>query len=124
MTKTEFRKLLDTMAEAWIAGDARKAADCFAEGVRYGDPTRYGFTSREDLYKFYAAETNPERSEWHHVLFDEEAQLGAAEYSYQGTKRYHGLVLIKVTDGQITHWREYQHVSLLDWKEFVGATLF
>jgi hypothetical protein len=48
----------------------------------------------------------------------------AAEYTYEGTHRYHGVVLIKVSGTGITHWREYQHISPLAWQEFVGVTKF
>jgi limonene-1,2-epoxide hydrolase len=39
-------------------------------------------------------------------------------------QRNHGITLIKVQDGRITHWREYQHIDGRGWEDFVGATLF
>jgi hypothetical protein len=57
-------------------------------------------------------------------VFDEAQQIGMAEYTYEGTHRYHGVVLIRVRDGRITHWREYQHIDEKPWEEFVAATAF
>ena len=36
--------------------------------------------------------------------------LGAGEYTYEGTHRYHGVAIVRVEGGLITHWREYQHM--------------
>jgi len=58
------------------------------------------------------------------ILFDPELQIGAAEYTYEGTHRYHGVAMIRVSPAGITHWREYQHISPLAWQEFVGVTKF
>jgi hypothetical protein len=65
-----------------------------------------------------------QRTVWHTVIFDEAQQIGAAEYTYEGTHRYHGMVLIRVEDGRITNWREYQHINDKPWEEFVAATMF
>jgi hypothetical protein len=121
MTKPEFVRLLETMAEGWNEWDPAKTAACFAERVRYGDPTRYAFETREQLLEFFRPLPGEEPSVvWHTILFDEEEQAGVAEYTYVGTHRYHGLVLIRVGDGLVTSWREYQHISELEWEDFVA----
>ena len=61
---------------------------------------------------------------WHTAVFDTAQQVGAAEYTYEGTYRYHGTVLVRVVGGVITHWREYQHVDPRAWEDFVGGTRF
>ena len=38
MTSAEFRHLLEMLADAWRRGDARAAADCFAEDAVYTEP--------------------------------------------------------------------------------------
>lgn len=38
--------------------------------------------------------------------------------------RYHGIVIVKVRDGRISHWREYQYRSTLDWPAFAGDSAF
>lgn len=125
MTKSEFKAMLDSLAEAWGRRDYVAAAGAFAEGVRYADPLRYSFDSRERLRAFFEAdEGRPQRTVWRTIVFDEEQQVGAAEYTYEGTRRYHGTALIKVEGGKVTHWREYQHVDARDWKEFTSGTAF
>ncbi len=121
MNRHEFRKLLERMAAGWNSGDAAIVADCFAERVSYVDPVRYSFRVRHDLLPFFELpEGQSQWVIWHRVLYDEAEQTGAAEYTYEGHKRYHGAVIVKVEDGRITRWREWQHISELDWEAFVG----
>jgi hypothetical protein len=61
---------------------------------------------------------------WHHLLFDEEAQIGAGEYTFQMNNRYHGIVIVKLRDGKISNWREYQYQSTLDWQNFTANNPF
>jgi hypothetical protein len=123
VTSTEFKKVLVDVAAAWARRDYTKAASFFEADVRYGDPLRYLNTGREQLRNFFENDEGFEqKTVWHNVIFDESQQLGAAEYTYDGTHRYHGTVLIRVKDGLITHWREYQHIDSRDWETFVGPT--
>jgi hypothetical protein len=39
-------------------------------------------------------------------------------------KQYHGIVAIKINDGKIALWREYQYESSLDWEVFSGESGF
>lgn len=119
----EFRALLFRLADAWRRRDYAAAAACFAPDVRYADPLRYGFTGRADLQRFFENDDGlPQRTEWHLVLFDPARQVGVAEYSYDGTHRYHGAALVRLSGGLITHWREYQHVDARAWPDFTAAT--
>jgi ketosteroid isomerase-like protein len=61
---------------------------------------------------------------WRHLAFDEEVQIGFGEYTFQMNNRYHGIVVVKVRDGKICNWREYQYKSNLEWKDFVGNNEF
>lgn len=123
MTKHEFAALLQKLGEAWTRRDYDAVCAAFAADVRYGDPLRYSFHGLTELRGFFDATTSASEScVFHAVVFDEEQQLGAAEYTYKGENQYHGLVLIRVRDERITHWREYQHVDARDWTSFVAAT--
>ena len=125
MTKTELRNLLDSLAEAWSRRDYATAADAFAEDVRYGDPTRYSFNGRTELRAFFEADEGyDQRTVWHTIVFDEEQQIGAVEYTYEGTYRYHGTVLIKIENSKIARWREYQHIDPREWETFTSTTAF
>ena len=116
--------MLDALAEAWARRDYPRAAAWFADDVRYADPSRYAFEDRSALQAFFEADEGlPQRTVWHLRVFDERAQVGAAEYTYEGTHRYHGVALIRVAGGRITHWREYQHVDPRTWDEFSASTM-
>jgi ketosteroid isomerase-like protein len=128
VTKREFKDLLEAIAAAWSRGDARAAADCFTEDAVYSEPPeRQLYRGRADLFDFFGGnEASPPRMQmtWHNVVFDEDQQVGAGEYTFQGQNRYHGAVLVRVADGKIANWREYQRRSDLTWDEFVGVNRF
>src|SRR5262245_65223814 len=118
MTRQEFESLLQALARGWAEKDYDRVASFYTEDVRYRDPTRYSFTSRTELLEtFFRGEVAEESTVWHNVVFDEGRQLGAAEYTYQGTHRYHGTVWIQLRGDRIARWREYQHTSDLEWEE-------
>jgi hypothetical protein len=125
MTREDFRLMLDALAHAWSEKDYERAASFFADRVAYADPLRYTLDGREQLLQFFRDDGGYEQhTTWHQIVFDELRQLGAVEYTYVGTYRYHGVVMVKTHDGLITHWREYQHTSDRNYEEFAGPTLF
>lgn len=123
MTRQEFEAMLQALARGWTERDYETVAGWFAEDVLYSDPTRYRFSSRAELLEFFRDDEGCEQSTvWHGVVFDEESQVGAAEYTYQGTHRYHGTVWVHIQGNRIARWREYQHVSEQGWEEFWGTS--
>ena len=125
MNNAEFHEMLQTLAAAWQRRDYATAVSFFAEEVKYADPLRYEFANRADLQVFFENDEGLEQqSVWHNILFDEARQLGVAEYTYDGTWRYHGTVWIRVQEGRITHWREYQHTDPREWEDFASGTAF
>lgn len=125
LTASEFRAFLDRLADAWTRRDYAAAAAAFAEDVRYGDPTRYAHAGRAALRAFFEDDEGREqRVAWHEVVFDPARQFGAVEYTYEGTYRYHGTVLVRLANGLVTHWREYQHVDDRAWEDFARETRF
>lgn len=125
MTKSEIQDVLQSLAGAWSRRDYATAADFFAADVRYGDPTRYSFNGRVEIRAFFEDDEGYDQSTvWHTIIFDEEQQMGAVEYTYEGTHRYHGTVLVKIEDGKIARWREYQHIDPREWEDFVATTAF
>jgi ketosteroid isomerase-like protein len=123
-----FRTLMETVAAGWNAGDARRAADCFTEDAVYSEPPRKQFyRGREALFEFFGGKEKPDppmKMTWHHLAFDEDAQIGFGEYTFQMNNRYHGIVVVRLRDGRIANWREYQYPSPLDWETFVDDNRF
>ncbi len=125
MKEAEFRKVLQGLAEGWSKREYRNVSEAFAKDVRYADPLRYSFSNRQDLLAFFEADEGQEqKTVFHTMIFDEFRQMGAVEYTYEGTHRYHGVALIRLENGLITHWREYQHVDPREWEEFISGTGF
>ena len=128
VTTAQFRSLMAAVAAGWNAGDARRAAECFTEDALYLEPPDEQFyAGRPALYEFFGGGSKPEppmKMTWHHLAFDEESQIGFGEYTFQMNARYHGVVVVRVRDGKIANWREYQYGSKLDWKEFVRKNDF
>lgn len=123
-----FQKLMQTVAEGWNEGNARKAADCFALDAVYAEPPgKQLYRGRAELYEFFGGDKPPQppmSMEWHHLVFDPETQIGSGEYTFQMDQRYHGMVIVRLKDGLIATWREYQYPSSLSWGEFVGESAF
>jgi hypothetical protein len=125
MTSAEFQLVLDRLATGWRAKDYAAVASEFSADVEYGDPTRYMLTGRVALLEFFRADDDKDQFvTWHLSLFDQAQQTGVLEYTYEGTNRYHGVALVRVGVGGITHWREYQHVDVRTWDQFAGGTVF
>jgi hypothetical protein len=61
---------------------------------------------------------------WHHLTFDEEAQIGFGEYTFEMHGRYHGMVVVNVEAELIKNWREYQYQHQLNWEEFTDKNPF
>lgn len=123
MTRDDLRAILDRAAAGWAAGDATAVADCFAADVEYLDPFLYRFTRRDDLLPFFEPPPGGHHVTWHDVLWDDDAQTGVVEYTYEGHHRYHGAAVVRLdADGRIALWREWQHLDdALDWDARLGG---
>ena len=128
ITEAEFRKLMNTVAEGWNEGNARKAADCYAQDAVYTEPPdKQVYVGRQELYEFFGGDKKPEppmKMVWHHVAFDEASQVGFGEYTFQMNNKYHGIVVVRIMGRKISNWREYQYKSDMDWKDFIGKNRF
>ena len=124
----DFMLLMKTVADSWNEGNARKAADCFAEEAVYMEPPdRQLYIGRRAVYDFFGGANKPNppmRMKWHHLAFNEQEQVGYGEYTFQMTGRYHGVVTVLVQNGKIAKWREYQYKSDSDWDAFTGRSKF
>lgn len=119
MTRGEFEQMLGSLAKGWAERRYEDVAAQFADDVFYADPNSYALVDRQMLRRFFEDDGGYEQScVFHNFVFNEGDQLGAAEYTYEGTYRYHGTVWVKIVDGKIASWREYQHRSEKHWNEF------
>lgn len=128
LTPREFRNHMERLADAWNRGDARAAADLFADDALYSSPPNSRIHGgRQELFAWFGgAHGRPKvmRMVWHHLVFDQEQQIGAGEYTFTYEVRTHGMVLIRFRDGKIANWREYEVESPLEWEAMVGKNRF
>ena len=128
ITRQEFVELLQRLADGWNQGNAGRAADCFTKDALYTEPPdKQHYNGREALYKFFGGD-NGRAGEmnmvWHHILFDENQQIGAGEFTFTYGDTVHGVTMLKVQNGLISNWREYWYASELPWEEFTKLNSF
>jgi len=120
----EFSDLLTQVADGWNEGNARKAADAFADDATYEEPPRKQYyKGKTSIFEFFGGEKGfdkPMKMTWHHIAFNEKTQIGFGEYTFAMNKQYHGIVIVTVKNKKIAVWREYQYESSLDWSVFSG----
>lgn len=128
LTFEEFRQLMQTVADGWNEGDARKAADCFSEDAVYVEPPdRQLYHGRAELYEFFGGDSGadlPMKMSWHHLALNEQEQVGFGEYTFEMHGRYHGIVVVQLATGLIKNWREYQYRTELNWDAFTSQNPF
>jgi hypothetical protein len=128
VTSEQFRDCMQRLADAWNKGDARTAADLFAEDALYSSmPNSVAREGRAALFDWFGGingRTKPMHMVWHHLVFDEAQQIGVGEYTFTYEVRTHGMVMIRLRDDNIANWREYEVESPLDWDAMVGKNRF
>lgn len=118
--------LMEAIADAWVRGETRAALDRFTEDARYVEPPdAQRYAGRDELFAFFGGDDPPAMTmTWHHLVFDPEQQLGAGEYTFTGTRTYHGIALVRLEGDRIADWREYQYRSELPWETFSAGNRF
>jgi hypothetical protein len=61
---------------------------------------------------------------WHNLIFDPAQQIGVGEYTFRYKIQTHGLVIVRIENGLIAKWREYEVESKLPWDQFTGENKF
>ncbi|MHA4739525.1 nuclear transport factor 2 family protein [Dyadobacter sp. MSC1_007] len=124
LSSEQFTDLLTQVSDGWNAGDARKAADVFAEDAIYEEPPKKQYyQGQASIFEFFGGKKGlprPMKMNWHHIAFNEQTQIGFGEYSFAMNKQYHGIATIKIKNKKIAVWREYQYESSMDWGTFSG----
>jgi len=121
----DFYRIMNAVAQSRSEGNASKAADMFAEDAVYSNPageqTRKG---RAAIAKLFGGKGTTIAVRWHHLLFNEQEQIGAGEFTQEGHRRFHGMVIVKMKNGKISNWREYQLPSNQSWEKFTDENQF
>jgi SnoaL-like domain len=124
----QFEILMQTLADGWKEGNAQKAADCFTENAVYSEPPdKQFYRGRAALFKFFGGNEGRKRAmkmTWHHLVFNEQTQIGAGEFTFEYGGTVHGVAMVKIENGKIGNWREYWYESPLDWEKFTRSNPF
>jgi hypothetical protein len=128
LSSGEFRALMRRLEKAWNSNDAKQAVECFTEDAVYSSPPnpriRRGRTALFEFFGGLKGRPRAMRMEWHHLLFDEEKQIGVGEYTFSYDVQTHGMVIVRILNGRIANWREYEQESSMSWEDFVGPNRF
>jgi hypothetical protein len=124
----KFELLMNRLAAGWNEENARKAADCFTENAIYSEPpAKQFYRGREALFQFFGRKEGRKgamKMSWHHLIFNEQKQIGAGEFTFVYGSKVHVVAIIKIERGKISNWREYWYESTLDWEKFIGENRF
>lgn len=128
ITKEEFIEILNGVAKGWIDGNAEFSANFFADDAVYEEPPKQQFyRGKEKILSFFDGIMKgdvPLKMKWHNMAFNQEDQVGFGEYTFARLNQFHGIVVIKIKNGKIYKWREYQYKSELNWSDFTGESSF
>jgi hypothetical protein len=113
-----FDSVMQTVAEGWNRGNARLAASCFAEDAVYSGPPSPAHRGRKALYEYFGGARGRD------LPMHMTRQIGVGEYTFRYQVQTHGLVIVKVSDGLIRNWREYELESNVPWDQFIGDNQF
>ena len=128
MSSAQFQLLLQTVRDAWLEGNQEKVVSCFTAAAVFSIPPSPGVAGRESLVRLFGGGGHiierPKRIEWHHVVFDPAQQIGIVEYTIQRRIPIHGMIIMKISRGLISNWRQYAIASDLTWEKFRGMNDF
>jgi hypothetical protein len=97
ITAMEFERLMQLVADGWNKGDARKAADCFTENAIYSEPPdKQLYKGRAELFRFFGGNEGRKsamKMSWHHLVFNEQEQIGAGEFTFEFGSKVHGVAM-------------------------------
>lgn len=123
MKITKFKKLMQTVADGWNTSKPQKSVECFTDDVVYMEPPdKQLVMGKDNLFKYFD-NPKPMKLVWHHLMFDEEKQIGSGEFTFtmKGRQGNHGVVIVELENGKIKFWREYYQLSDLDFNDFIST---
>jgi len=131
ISSSRFEQMMSALAAARKEGNPAKAADLFTHGAVYSSLTAgQTYKGQEAIARWFGTKlaakgkTPKATLTWHHLFFNEADQVGAGEFTQEGNSSYHGVVVLKIENGKISHWREYRLASSLSWERFTADNQF
>lgn len=122
---SDFRALMERLATAWGAQDTEAAIACFTPDAVYMQPPDVQFYTGHDQLRAYFGALKPGTYlHYHQLWFDEITQMGGAEFSFGGAGKPtadHGVIIVRLREGQIAHWREYVQKGPADFGQFIAT---
>lgn len=115
---------MQTIADGWNTQNVAKAVECFTEDAIYIEPPdKQLFRGKEELYHYFGGDTGFDMHlTWHALFFNEDAQTGAGEYTFEMNGiTHHGVALVEINKGKIASWREYDIPSEMAYGDFSKA---
>ena len=118
------RTLLDRLAEGWSIQDTDLALSCFSPTAVYMEPPDLQLVrGHAQLRTYFSALAPGTFMSWTATWFDVATQTGAGEFVFgeQGeTLADHGVTIVQLQDGLISHWREYVRKGPPEQEDFVA----
>lgn len=125
MTADGFGELMGRLARAWSTQDTELGLSCFTEDAVYMEPPDVQlYVGHDQLRPYFAALTPGTFLRLNAVMFDEAAQVGAAEYAFGGEASDtadHGVAVVDVHGERIGFWREYQRKGPAAFDDFFAV---
>jgi ketosteroid isomerase-like protein len=122
-TAADFERTMATLAEAWSKQDTARALQCFTVDAIYMQPPDLQlYRGTAELAKLFAGLRPGTSMTFHHLAFDEKAQIGFGEFSFGrsgAATADHGVVVVTLRDGRISSWREYFEGGPASFADFV-----
>jgi hypothetical protein len=122
LTTNQFRELMNRTAKGWSTQNVEMSLSSFAEDAIYMEPpSSQLYKGHVELRRFFKALNNQHSMIFHNLWFDEQSQSGAAEFTfnYGSDTASVGVVVVELTEGKISFWREYFTEGPADFKEFL-----
>jgi hypothetical protein len=122
LNSDQFVDLMNTTAKGWSTQDVEMSLSCFAEDAIYMEPpSSQLYKGHVELRRFFKALNKSHSMTFHNLWFDEQAQSGVGEFtfSYGSDTASVGVVVVELSEGKISFWREYFTEGPADFKEFL-----
>jgi len=122
VSRTEFVALMSRVSEAWTSRDTERALSAFADDALYTEPPDLQiYRGKPELRIFFDRIAPGATMIWHNLWYEPGTGFGAGEYSFRNggrTTAVHGVAVVRIEDGRIAVWREYQRRGNIDFEEF------